>query len=155
MKLDELDMDIGAADVSVNVADLTCDEVLLDVGAATMVVNEFDVTEHMEASVGVGSLEIGGGTYKKVNVDCGVGNFELSGTVNGDLTVDCGMGNTILKLNGKEDDYNYKLSCGMGNLTVNDSQYTDISGSHTVKNDGAIGTIDLDCGMGNLELEVK
>ena len=155
MKLDKMDLDIGAADVAIDVTDMTCGKLVMDVGAANVVANGFNVTELLDATVGVGSLEIGGGTYEKANIECGVGNFEMSGTVNGDLTVDCGLGNAILKLNGNEDDYNYKLSCGMGSLVVNDTQYTDIAGNHNVKNEGAIGTIDLDCGMGNLELEIK
>lgn len=155
MKLEKMNMEIGAVDVTIDATDMTCGELLLDVGAASIKINELIVTELLDVSVGAGSVEIGGGTYKKANIECGVGNFEMSGTVTNDLTVDCGMGNTILKLNGNEDDYNYMLSCGMGSLVVNDTKYTDIAGEHEVENDGAIGTIDLECGMGNLELEIK
>ena len=155
MNIETMDMDIGAADVQINLTDVNCGKLLLDVGAASVVANEFNVTELLDVTVGAGDLEINGGSYEKVKIDCGVGNCELSGTVKEDLTVDCGLGNTILKLEGKRDDYNYKLSCGMGSLMVNGDQYSDIAGSHNVTNDGAIGTIDIDCGMGNVEVEIK
>lgn len=155
MKLEKVNMDIGAADVTVDATDVTCGELCMDVGAASIKMNALDVTELLDVSVGAGSVEMKGGTYQNANIECGVGNFEMSGTVDGNLTAECGMGNTIIKLNGNEDDYNYVLSCGMGSLTVNHTKYADIAGEYEIENDGAVGTIDLECGMGNLELEIQ
>lgn len=155
MTLDMMDLDIGAADAHFEVTDVTCRKLLLDVGAANVIAEKFNVTELLDISVGVGNVEIYDGTYENVIIDCGMGNFTMKGTVAGNLTADCGMGNVELELTGEEDDYNYKLSCGMGALEVNGNTYSSIAGSHNVTNEGAIGTIDLDCGMGNMELNIK
>ena len=155
MSLDKMDLDIGAADVHFDMTDVICDKLLLDVGAANVIAEEFNVTELIDVSVGAGNVEIYGGSYKDVKIDCGVGNFNMEGTVAGDLTADCGMGNVELNLTGEEDAYNYKLSCGLGSLVVNENTYSSIAGSHNVTNEGAVGTIDLDCGMGNIEVNIR
>ena len=58
-------------------------------------------------------------------------------------------------LQGDANAYNYDLSCGMGELSVNGTKYSSIAGSHKVNNEGAVGTINLECGMGSLELEIE
>ena len=155
MELDEMDLDIGAADVEINLDDVTCKKMKLDVGAANLIANEFHVTEMFDVSVGAGNVEIDGGTYEDVKIDCGVGNFEMAGTVAGDMDADCGLGNMSLVLNGAKEDYNYKLTCGMGSIEIDGHTYSSISGSHKETNPGANGTIDLDCGMGGIEVEFE
>jgi len=43
----------------------------------------------------------------------------------------------------------------MGDLTVNGESYSDLSGSYKVTNAGAVGTIDLDCGMGSIDFDIE
>lgn len=155
MSLEKMDLDIGAADMHFDVKDMTCGTLQLDVGAANVIAEEFNVTELLDISVGAGNVEIYGGSYKDVKIDCGVGNFNMEGSVAGDITAGCGMGNVELNLTGDENAYNYKLSCGLGSLIVNDNTYSSIAGSHNVINEGAIGTIDLECGMGNMEVNIR
>lgn len=155
MELNEMDLDIGAADVEINLDDVTCKKMKLDVGAANLIANEFHVTEMFDVSVGAGNVEIEGGTYEDVKIDCGVGNFELAGTVAGDMDADCGLGNMSLVLTGEKEDYNYKLTCGMGSIEIDGHTYSSISGSHKETNPGATAMINLDCGMGGIEVEFE
>lgn len=155
MAFEKLDLDIGAVAASFDVQDVTCQKLDLDVGAGTIVADGFIVTEKMEVSIGAGNAEIKGGTYQDIDLDCGVGEFSMKGTLKGNLNADCGMGNMDIKLAGKETDYNYKLSCGVGSIDVNGSGYSSISGNHSVTNPGAVGTIDLDCAMGTINLEIQ
>ena len=50
---------------------------------------------------------------------------------------------------------NYKLSCGLGKIEINDNNYSNISGSRKIQNEGAVGTIELDCGMGGIDVEFE
>lgn len=84
-----------------------------------------------------------------------MGNFSMEGTLEGNLVAECGMGSMELKLKGDAAAYNYDLSCGLGELNVNGTKYSSIAGSHKVKNEGAIGTISLECGMGSLDLVIE
>ena len=155
MSLDKMELDIGAADVHFDVPDVTCGKLLLDVGAANVIIEEINVTELLDTNVGAGNVEIYGGSYQNVKIDCGVGSFIMEGTVAGDLTASCDVGNVELNLTGEEEDYNYKLSCDLGAIEVNGKDYSSTSGRHNITNDGAIGTLDLECDLGNIEVNIK
>lgn len=153
MQFDIVDLNIGAADAEIG--GLSCKELTLYIGAGELTTTGFTVTEKMTVSLGAGALDIGGGTYKDVSLDCGVGELYMAGTVNGNLVADCGIGEVELELLGKnEEDYNYKISCGLGEVEVNGKSYSNLSGSYQATNDGAVGTVDLDCGMGSIDVEI-
>lgn len=151
----DVTMKVGAADVKMNVADLTCENLTLDVGAGNFEADGFTVNQTLNASIGAGNLEMDGGIYQNVEMNCGVGNLEFAGTVNGNLTGECGMGNVTLDLKGTETDYDYKLACGMGQIVINGTTYSAISGNKTITNENIIGTIDLDCGMGQITCDIQ
>ncbi len=151
----DVTMKVGAAAVEMDVADLTCENLTLDVGAGNFEADGFTVNQTLNASIGAGNLEIADGTYQNVEMNCGVGNLEFAGTVNGNLTGECGMGNVTLDLSGTETDYDYKLACGMGQIAINGTTYSAISGNKTITNENIIGTIDLDCGMGQITCDIQ
>ncbi len=153
---DELNFDIGAADMSWKDFDSTCNRLIVDVGAGNFEAEQFQVYGKMDVSVGVGNVEITDGVvYGDVALDCGVGNFSMEGSVEGNLKADCGMGSMTLDLNGEEKEYNYKLSCGLGSIDVDGETYTNISGEKEVKNEGAEKNMELDCGMGSIEVDFE
>ena len=151
----DVTMKVGAADVRVDVPDFTCENLTLDVGAGNLETDGFTVNRLLNVSIGAGNLEIDDGTYQDVEMNCGVGNLEFGGTVNGNLTGECGMGNVTLDLKGTETDYDYKLACGMGQIAINGTTYSAISGNKTITNENIIGTIDLDCGMGQITCNIR
>lgn len=154
MQFDTVEFNIGATDAEIE--GLSCRDLTLYVGAGDLTTTGFTVTGLMTVSLGAGNLDIGGGTYGDVNLDCGVGELSMAGVVDGNLTADCGIGEIELELLEKsEKDYNYEISCGMGEVDVNGVSYSNISGSYQATNEGAVGTIDLDCGMGSIDVEIR
>ncbi len=153
---DELNFDIGAADMSWKDFDGSCNKLILKVGAGNFEAERFQVDGKMDVSVGVGNVEITDGVVcGDVALDCGVGNFSMEGSVEGNLKADCGMGSMTLDLNGGEKEYNYKLSCGLGSIDVDGETYSNISGDKEVKNEGAEKNMELDCGMGSIEVDFE
>ena len=153
---DELNFDIGAADMSWKDFDGSCNKLILKVGAGNFEAEQFHVDGKMDVSVGVGNVEITDGVVNgDVALDCGVGNFSMEGSVEGNLKADCGMGSMTLDLNGGEKEYNYKLSCGLGSIDVDGETYSNISGDKEVKNEGAEKNMELDCGMGSIEVDFE
>lgn len=153
MQFDTVELNVGATEAKIE--GLSCQELTLYVGAGELTTTGFTVTEKMTVSLGAGTLDIGGGTYGDVSLDCGIGELSMAGTVNGNLTADCGVGEMEIELFEKsESDYNYMISCGLGEVEVNGRSYSNISGSYEAVNAGAVGTIELDCGMGSIEVEI-
>lgn len=86
---DELNFDIGAADMSWKDFDVSCNNLILKVGAGNFEAEQFQVYGKMDVSVGVGNVEITDGVvYGDVALDCGVGNFSMEGSVEGNLKAD-------------------------------------------------------------------
>ena len=55
---------------------------------------------------------------------------------------------------GKEDDCNYKVDCGLGNIDVNNQSYTSLGKSNEIRN-GALKDISLKCGVGNITVDTE
>lgn len=155
MAFTELDFDIGAAYAEFALENTACERLSMDIGAADVVASGFTVTELFDLEVGVGAVEIDGGTYHDIDMSCGMGDASMSGSIDGNLDVECGMGSVILDFDGNEDDYNYNLSCAMGELKVNGESYTAFDGSKQITNKGAVGTVYVDCGVGSVELYIR
>ena len=62
---------------------------------------------YCDLQVGAGTIDIDQLDIQKLNADCGAGEIDMVVT-------------------GKEKDYNYDLSCGMGEINLEDSEYSGI-----------------------------
>lgn len=155
MDFEDIDIDMGAANATFELADVSCNTLCMDVGAANVEVDEFHVKELLDVSVGAGNLVIDDGSYKNIKIFCGMGGVEMQGAVSGDVNAECGMGDMNIRLEGNPEAYNYNLSCGMGDMSVNGVEYSGIAGEHQIKNDGATGTVDVDCGMGSVDFTIE
>lgn len=155
MEFDDIDIDMGAANAIFELSDVSCNTLRMDVGAANVTAEEFHVKELFDVSVGAGNLEIKDGFYKNINLSCGMGSADMQGAVSGNVMASCGMGDMDIRLEGNPEAYNYNLSCGMGDMTVNGVKYSGIAGEQQIKNEGAIGIVEIDCGMGNVDFTIE
>ena len=62
-----------------------------------------------------------------------------------------GVGDVNIGIIGEKEDFNYELSCGMGELDVFDDSYTSLGKDKEIDND-AKHTISLDCGVGRVNV---
>ena len=59
------------------------------------------------------------------------------------------VGDVNIGIVGEKEDFNYELSCGMGELEVFDESYTSLGKDKEIDN-GARYTISLECGVGKV-----
>ena len=132
------DFDTVSLGVDMGTIDLECDlkvqELSVEVGAG-----EFsgygDITAaYCDLQVGAGTIDIDQLDIQKLNADCGAGEIDMVVT-------------------GKEKDYNYDLSCGMGEINLEDSEYSGIGIEKNISNEGARKDMVLECGMGEIDVE--
>lgn len=152
---DLMDVKAGAGDVYIDENGLTVKDMKISMGAGDFNAFKLNVIGDLDISAGAGDVNILDSTYQDVTIDAGVGDATLEGTLNGDLTGSCGVGELDLTLKGKESDYNYELSCGLGEMEINGSCYSNIGGKKVIENDGAEKTLSLDCGVGCLTVEIE
>lgn len=133
---------------------LSGDNVDIEVGAGSMHVKELIANNYADMECGVGELVVDDMKAGDVNLDCGFGSIRIDGSILGDCYAESGVGNIALNLEGNEEDYNYTIDCGIGNVILNESNYS-FTANKTIRNKDAIGSFDLDCGIGQIELYVR
>ncbi len=168
MKLDSIDLEIGAGklesialeageiDVEVDagtavIESLSGNEVELSVNAGGMEVR--DVTaEEFSANTGAGSLTVGNFTAENADLEASAGSLELEGRIGRNADIECGAGSVNLRLEGAEEDYDYDLECSMGEINLNGNTYSGLSSERTVRNGGR-GVMDIECSVGSIEIK--
>ena len=128
-------------------------EVNIDVEAGTATLENDLNTREFSASVGAGTLEnYGAISAREADIEVGVGTLALTDLDAEYIDAECGIGTMELEAAGKKTDYNYRLSCGAGTLSLEDEEFAGLGGSKIVDNDGAARKMQLECGMGTLEV---
>ena len=129
MIFDEVKLELGAGELYANYLEMKKLEVSVAAGAVNL--NQI-VSDDMELEVGAGELVVDQGDVKK-------------------LSVDLSMGEVLVKLTGKEDDYDFDLSCGAGEVKVGSM----VSGGVAFERDTDFGRekkIDIECALGTVEI---
>lgn len=155
MQIGKMDVDVSMATTEFALADVSCENFVLDVDVADVVIEELQVTRLMDVGVDAGNVEINGGTYHDITVECNLGSLTMSGDLDGNLVANTEMGSIDLHLKGDAEAYNYNLDCGMGELNLNGSSYSDIHGKHNIKNEGATGVVNLNTEMGSINVVIE
>ena len=144
-------LDLGAG--SMNVVELQVDSLEANVGAGKMAFGTLDA-DQVTLDCGAGQLTVEELNSRMVEASVGMGSLRLTGDVTESLTGECSMGEMKLTLTGEQTDFNYDLSCGMGELKVGDDSYNGMArekqiDNHTAKN------MQLECAMGSVVVEFE
>lgn len=116
-----------------------------------MYIPKGQIFDEIDIEIGAGSLEGSGLSAKEMDLKIGAGEIALKGDVNGDVTIECGAGNIELYLTGKEEDYNYKIQTGAGNISIDDNSYSGLATNRKINNN-ADNDFSIQCGVGNIEI---
>ena len=132
------DFDTVSLGVDMGTIDLECDlkvqELSVEVGAGEFSGYGNITAANCDLQVGAGTIDIDQIDVQKLNADCGAGEIDMVVT-------------------GKEKDYNYDLSCGMGEIDLEDSEYSGLGIEKNISNEGARKDMVLECGMGEIDVE--
>lgn len=132
------DFDTVSLGVDMGTIDLECDlkvqELSVEVGAGEFSGYGNITAAYCDLQVGAGTIDIDQLDIQKLNADCSAGEIDMVVT-------------------GKEKDYNYDLSCGMGEINLEDSEYSGIGIEKNISNEGARKDMVLECGMGEIDAE--
>ena len=126
-----LGVDMGTIDLE---CDLKVQELSVEVGAGEFSGYGNITAAYCDLQVGAGTIDIDQLDVQKLNADCGAGEIDMVVT-------------------GKEKDYNYDLSCGMGEINLEDSEYSGLGIEKNISNEGAQKDMVLECGMGEIDVE--
>ena len=154
MTLSDFSIDVAAGSANLDLPSVRANNVKFDVAAGDLIVTSLIGTK---ADIHVSAGKMVAETIKmdSCSIDCGMGDVEINHLdISKKLDAEVGMGNITIHLEGQENNFNYDLSCGMGNINLGKKEYSGLSKDTTIDN-GAAVDVELECGMGNLEIYFK
>ena len=132
VKLQELEIEMGAGTVYLN-RDIETEKLSVEMGAGEFDSKNSVTAEEADLEIGTGSMTFADLSAKKISGECGLGELDLTMT-------------------GTQENYNYDLECGVGNLDVGSDSYSGLGREKSISNTGADRKLDLECGMGNVSV---
>lgn len=131
-------------------------EVSIDIDKGTAVLEDDLKAGEFSVSVGAGTLEnYGIVTAGQTDIEVGVGTVELTDLDADYIEAECGVGMMSLDVAGRKEDYNYRISCGVGSVLLGEDEFTGLGSTKKVDNNGASRKMQLECGMGTLEVDFE
>ena len=109
-----------------------------------------------EMDISAGSLKSKLQSVHAENADIAVaaGAAEIQGIMAQEMYLECGVGSATLTLHGAQEDYNYSLECGMGEVKIAEGRYSGIGVEQQIDH-GAAKNLDIECGMGSVEVKFE
>lgn len=144
-------LDLGAGSLSVE--ELQTGALEANVGAGKMTFEKLEA-DQAELDCGAGQMTVEELSSRVAEVSVGMGSIRLTGDVTERLDGECSMGELKLTLAGAQTDFNYDLSCGMGELKVGDDSYNGLAQEKQINNN-ASKNMELECAMGSVVVKFK
>lgn len=155
LSLEDIVLETGAGSMDMDAAPLSCARMDVEIGAGKWKAAHLSVSGKLNVEIGAGKAKMKDVTAGSLNIDCGVGSSVYKGRVNGNINVNCGVGNCRFQLANQESDFNYDVSCAVGSVTINGNRLKSFASRKTYKNESALGTAVLECGLGSIEVRTN
>lgn len=150
-EFDKVEIDMGAGELEFD--SLNAREASLEVGAGRIALDSVKVQE-LKADVGAGQIELKDMAVGTLDVEVGMGEFAAWGAVSGDGKVECSMGNVEIELDGRKEDFNYRLEGAMGSIQLGQESLGGFAQEKSIDN-GAAKSMRIECSMGNITLRFR
>lgn len=111
--------------------------------------------DEVDLEFGAGKANLTGLVANSVDIEIGAGEVNLKGLDTKALDTAVGAGKLYIELVGVESDYNYEAECGMGDIKIGTTSVSGMGGSKKTSNPGASRFMDLECGMGEIQIEFQ
>lgn len=126
------------------------EDVSVKVGAGEIVIEKLQ-TGCLDLDVGAGTANVRQFETKDLNVDCGAGKAILHGNITRKAEIECGVGEIEMTLENSQEDYDYELKSGLGEIRIGRDSYTSLGNDRRIDN-GTGKVIKIDCGIGETKV---
>lgn len=127
----------------------------IEVDAGTVTLGAVEA-EELDVSVGAGEFTgFAGITAREADFSVGAGSITLEGLDADSIDGECGLGEMSMALLGKQTDWNYKLECGLGEISIGGESFSAFAGEKKIQNDNATKYLELECGMGSIQVDFE
>ena len=124
-------------------------------GYLTIIIPEDYVFEKVDLEIGAGQAEIDDLRAKSLEIEVGAGQAEIMNLDVKHFSASAGAGQIEAELVGSEQDYNYDVECGIGEIVIGESSFAGLGRDARVDNPGADRKLDVECGVGQISIEFQ
>lgn len=138
---------------SMTVQDLAARDLTLDLEMGNLTARGLSA-RGSDIDVGMGEMILRDFSSGDTEMDVGMGSLIFDGRLTGRGKITCGMGSIEMALEGKESDYGFDATVGMGTVEIG-TQSSGGMGGGMLLNTAAENFFEVDCGMGSIEIGFK
>ncbi len=113
------------------------------------------VFNEVDMEIGAGQASLKDLAANSLDIEVGAGEARLTGLDVRELDAKTGAGKLYAELVDSEKDYSYDAECGIGEIVIGGSSIGGLGGSKSVENLGAGKHMDLECGVGQIQVEFQ
>lgn len=129
---------------------LSANIVNLELGAGEVTINTLVAASGIDIDGGAGKITLSEGALHNLDLDMGVGQLNLTTALTGECELDLGVGESNITVIGNMEDYKLGIEKGIGNITVNGRDVSNLKNQGNGNN-----SIDISGGVGAINLEFK
>lgn len=107
--------------------------------------------KNVQLNTGIGTLEVEEGYLKcqELELDSGVGQCSIQADVTKRILIDAGVGEVTLHLKGMENDFNYELDNGVGEVVIGETKLEKLGEDRWIDHN-ASKEVEIENGIGNI-----
>lgn len=145
---EEVTLEMGAGEFTGDLPECKKMSVRLGAGECDL---DYVKAEDVDLEVGAGECTIGLLEAEEVNADIAMGEFSAKAAIGKDLDAKVGMGEIAMEIIGEEDEFDYDVTVGAGEVRIGSRSYSGLGSGGSQKN-GQDREIEVDCGMGQASI---
>lgn len=111
--------------------------------------------EKLELETEAGVLEILDGDVQDLETECKVGEVTYQGRVDAHLEAECAAGDIRCILDGKKEDFSYKVEVKTGSVVIDGEETTALNQEQAIDSPGAVKKARLECKTGAIDVSFK
>lgn len=124
-------------------------------GSIVIVIPKEMAFQEVDLEIGAGEADVEGLLAQTANIEVGAGEANITNLDVKELKAETGAGQLYVELIGAEENYNYDLECGIGEIEIGNNSYGGLGREQSITNPGAERFLDIECGVGEIQIEFK
>ncbi len=131
---------------------LKAEKISIEVNAGECLAYEkLTALREFSANVGAGKIDLEAVEAPEVSLNADVGQIDTEMITVDNMYIDCGIGAIDAQVSGKERDYNYDISCSVGEVSIGDHDFHAIGAKKEIDN-SVDKTMRVDCNIGQVDV---
>lgn len=124
-------------------------------GKITLIIPKNMKFKEVQLEIGAGEANIEELKVGYLDIEVGAGEAAIWELDVEQLDGEVGVGQLTAELVGSEEDYNYRIESGIGEVQVGGNSYGGFGRTQNITNPGASRTIDMECGIGSVSIDFE